>query len=153
MKKQNIWEVTEVKTFVFVVLLLFTSALILPIYGCASESESHYNAGVKLHEQGRWEEAIAEYNKAIELDPNLAIVYNNRGAAYFETGQYDLAIADFNKAIELDPNLAMAYANRALAYTILGMDTEAEQDVEIAVQLGIDREFLEGMVEQVKQMQ
>ncbi len=141
------------KTFVFVVLLLFTSALILPIYGCVSESESHYNAGAELHEQGRWEEAIAEYNKAIELDPNLAIVYNNRGAAYFETGQYDLAIADFNKAIELAPNLAMAYANRALTYTVLGMDTEAEQDVEIAVQLGIDREFLEGMVEQVKQMQ
>lgn len=140
------------KTFVFVVLLLFTSALILPICGCVSESESHYNAGFELHEQGHWEEAIAEYNKAIELDPNLAIAYNNRGAAYFETGQYDLAIADFNKAIELDLNLAMAYANRALAYTILGMDTEAEQDLEIAVQLGIDREILEGLVEQVKQM-
>ena len=152
MKKQNIWEVKEVKTFVFVVLLLFISALILPIIGCASESQSHYNAGAELSEQGRWEEAIAEYNKAIDLDPNLAIVYNNRGAAYFETEQYDLAIADFNKAIELDPNLDLAYANRALAYTILGMDTEAEQDIETAVQLGIDREILEGVVEQVKQM-
>ena len=152
MKKQNIWEVKEVKAFVFVVLLLFTTSLILPICGCVSELESHYNAGAELSEQGRWEEAIAEYNKAIEIDPNLAIVYNNRGAAYFETGQYDLAIADLNKAIELDPNLDMAYANRALTYTVLGMDTEAEQDVEIAVQLGIDREFLEGVVEQVKQM-
>ena len=53
--------------------------------------------------------AIADFNKAIQLDPNLAGAYNNRGVVYSETGKYKPAIADFNKAIQLDPNLADAY--------------------------------------------
>jgi tetratricopeptide (TPR) repeat protein len=53
--------------------------------------------------------AIAACNKAIDLDPELAIAYNNRGKAYYYKGQYDLAIKDYNKAIELDPELKVAY--------------------------------------------
>ena len=89
---------------------------------------------------------------AIELDPEYAMAYNNRGRAYLNMGQFDQAIADCNKAIELDPNLAIAYGNRALAYTFVGMDAEAEQDIERAVELGVDHTFLEGMVEQAKQV-
>ncbi len=59
--------------------------------------------------------AIADFTKAIELDPNYAMAYNNRGAAKDELKDYIGAIEDCNKAIELDPNYAMAYNNRGLA--------------------------------------
>jgi len=72
----------------------------------AVAAEGHYVQAHNLHREGRYGEAIEEYNKAIELNPNYAIAYAERGQAYFELGQYDLAIPDLAKAIELDPNLA-----------------------------------------------
>lgn len=48
--------------------------------------------------------AIADYTKAIELDPK---VYNNRLDIYNKQGRYDLAIADCTKAIQIDPCQAL----------------------------------------------
>lgn len=42
------------------------------------------------------------------------------------------------------------WINRALAYTLVGMDVEAQRDIDQAVELGVDRVRLEGMVEQAK---
>jgi tetratricopeptide (TPR) repeat protein len=58
--------------------------------------------------------AIADYNRAIELNPNLAEAYNNRGLARSHQQDFNGAIADYNRAIELNPNLAEAYNNRGL---------------------------------------
>ena len=60
-------------------------------------------------------EAIKDHDKAIELDPNYAMAYNNRGVAKADLKQYFEAIKDHDKAIELDPNYAMAYNNRGVA--------------------------------------
>jgi tetratricopeptide (TPR) repeat protein len=49
------------------------------------------------------------YNKAIELNPNLAAAYGNRGLVKKAKGDLDGALDDFNKAIGLKPNLAAAY--------------------------------------------
>ena len=88
-----------------VVLLLLTIALA----GCSNAAIGHYNAGVQLSDDGRWEEAMAEYDEAIRLDPQLALAYNNRGVAYKNLGKHQRAIEDFDAAIRLDPQLAMAY--------------------------------------------
>ena len=50
--------------------------------------------------------AIKDYNKAIQLDPELAEAYCNRGVAYEHTGEFERAIADHTKAIELQPHYA-----------------------------------------------
>ena len=72
----------------------------------AAAAEVLYVQAHNLANEGRYDEAIEKYNKAIELNPNYAIAYAGRGQAYFKLGQYDLAIPDLAKAIELDPNLA-----------------------------------------------
>jgi len=59
--------------------------------------------------------AIADYSKAVELDPRLANAYNSRGLAERYKGKWDDAIADHSKALELDPQLASAYNNRGYA--------------------------------------
>ena len=59
--------------------------------------------------------AIADYTKAIELDPNNANAYYNRGLSKLNLKNYYGAIADNTKAIELDPNNADAYFNRAIS--------------------------------------
>jgi Flp pilus assembly protein TadD len=60
-----------------------------------------------LIKAGQFDQAISDSNKAIELNPNLAMAYVNRGGAYAQKGQFDHTISDSNKAIELNPNLAM----------------------------------------------
>ena len=74
------------------------------LFGCEtykSNAEWHNNQALDLVEQHRYDEALQECNKAIELDPNYAIAYGTRAFIYIEKGQYDLTIADCNKAIEL----------------------------------------------------
>jgi Flp pilus assembly protein TadD len=73
---------------------------------------AYSNRGSVWIQKGDYGKAFADFNKAIELDPNYAEAYNNRGVAWDHKGDYDKAIADFNKAIELDPNNAEAYKNR-----------------------------------------
>ena len=57
---------------------------------------------------GQIDRAIEAYSRAIKLDPNAAVAYNNRGVVYGENGAFDLAIADYTKAIKLNPNDAEA---------------------------------------------
>src|SRR5436190_2117430 len=59
--------------------------------------------------------AIANYDRAIQLDPKDAAIYNNRGLAKQAKGDFNAAIADFNRAIELNPKDAVAYSNRGNA--------------------------------------
>ena len=75
---------------------------------------------------------------AIEVDPDLALAYNNRGWAYIELEQYEQAVADCTKAIELDPELALAYSNRGLAYLRLGQYEQTVADCTRAIELDPD---------------
>lgn len=70
------------------------------------------NARVSQH---RLEEAISDYDKAIEIAPNATDPYLNRGAALEGQGHYTEAIQDYNRILELDPKDAMAYNNRGNA--------------------------------------
>ncbi|ABM79600.1 tetratricopeptide repeat-containing S1 family peptidase [Prochlorococcus marinus] len=56
--------------------------------------------------------AIADYSKALEINPEDANTFNNRGNAKHGLGDYQGAISDYTKAIELDPQHALAYDNR-----------------------------------------
>ena len=58
------------------------------------------------------EQAIADYNLAIEIQPEYYEAYVNRGIVYLEQKQdAHAAIADFTKAIEIDPAQVQAYFN------------------------------------------
>jgi tetratricopeptide (TPR) repeat protein len=65
--------------------------------------------------QRDFDEAIADENKAIEINPDLASAFVSRSAAYGSKGDDDQALADASKAIDIDPNNAQAYGNRGLA--------------------------------------
>ncbi|MGD8254129.1 MAG: tetratricopeptide repeat protein, partial [Syntrophobacterales bacterium] len=67
--------------------------------------------------KGQYDRAIADDNKAIEINPGCAQAYTNRGLTFASKRQYDQAISDYNKAIELNPRLAQTYYNRGLAYS------------------------------------
>jgi tetratricopeptide (TPR) repeat protein len=79
--------------------------------------------------------AIADYTKAIELDPKYAAAYNNRGFALYDQGDLAAAIKDYTKAIELDPKLAQLYNNRGNALSDQGDLAAAIQDYTKVIEL------------------
>lgn len=80
------------------------------------KARPHNNLGMALSAEGKIEEAIDHYNKAIRMTPDFATVYNNRGNDYTKLSQYQLAFEDFNKAIRLKPDCADCYYNWGYAY-------------------------------------
>ena len=58
-----------------------------------------------LMEMERYDEALAQFNRAIEADPEFGATYANRAILYDRTGRYRKALADYRRAIELDPEL------------------------------------------------
>ncbi len=88
-------------------------------------AEYHYNKGAELQQNGRLEDAIIEYNEAIELNPNYAWAYYTRASANNIAGHYDQAIADCTKAFELDPVFTEACILRGQIYAKQGKKAEA----------------------------
>ena len=62
-----------------------------------------------------WDGAIADYTRALELDPGLARAWHGRGWAKTQKRDWDGAIFDLTRALELDPALTQSWANRGFA--------------------------------------
>ncbi|MEO1801005.1 MAG: tetratricopeptide repeat protein [Cyanobacteria bacterium J06629_2] len=60
------------------------------------------NIGRMLAKLGRYEEALIDLGRAIELDPNNFNAWANRGSAKGSLGRYEDALTDYDRAIELD---------------------------------------------------
>jgi protein O-mannosyl-transferase len=96
----------------------------------------YYNRGTELGQLKRYEEAIADFSRAIEIFP-LDIVYGNRATAYFFLGKYQQALRDFDRAIALNPDNANSYYGRAMTYRTLGDFTAAQADARKSCALGL----------------
>ena len=98
--------------------------------------EVYFNRGFSKNELGDYTGAIADYSKAIELNPEYVEAYFNRGFAKNGLGDYTGAIADYSKAIEFNPGNAMAYNNRGFAKIKLGEKYNGCLDLSKAGELG-----------------
>jgi tetratricopeptide (TPR) repeat protein/S1-C subfamily serine protease len=84
---------------------------------------------------GNRQGAIADYDKAIRLNPNYAFAYFNRGNSRYNLEDKKGAIADYDQAIRLNPNFASAYNNRGIARFALGDKKGAITDYDQAIRL------------------
>jgi tetratricopeptide (TPR) repeat protein len=83
------------------------------------------NLGAIFGKQGKHDEAIEMYKKAITLNPNYADAYYNLGVTLQEIGKRDDAIRMFEKAIVLNPNYADSYNNLGVIFQEVGKMDEA----------------------------
>ena len=90
--------------------------LIFGINSFGQTSVEFYNMGLSKAKSNDYIGAIADYTKAIALNPKYFEAFNSRGNAKNSLEDYKGAIGDLTKAIELDPNLASAYNNLGLIY-------------------------------------
>ena len=86
---------------------------------------AHFILGDLLSDQGRLDEAIAHYQKGLELQPDDAFAHNNFGNALHQKGQIKEALAQYRKALELQPSLAWANCNLGAIFLQQGQVDEA----------------------------
>ena len=71
----------------------------------------HNNLGGALYQKGQVDEAIAECQKALEINPSFVEAHFNLGTALFQKGQMDEAMAEYQKAVKINPSHADAHYN------------------------------------------
>lgn len=96
--------------------------------------------------QYKLDEAIADFNQAIELAPHTPDPYLNRGTAFEAQGKYSQAIDDYNKVLAIDPQDPMAYNNRGNAQGGLGHWQEALTDYQKATEIAPNFAFAQANV-------
>ena len=103
-----------------------TETIYNDLHGFIKHQSIHQDAykefyiGLSYLSISQYPRAIANFNKAIELNPNFAEAYVSRGNAQNDQGELFPAIVDYTKAIELNPNYLQAYSNRGRAYLFNG---------------------------------
>ncbi|MBI5658428.1 MAG: tetratricopeptide repeat protein [Nitrosomonadales bacterium] len=85
----------------------------------------HVNQGLSFHAQGRLEEAVASYRKALVLKPDSPVTHYNIGIVFNEQGKPEEAIASCRQAIALNPDFAEAHSNLGNALQAQGRLDEA----------------------------
>jgi tetratricopeptide (TPR) repeat protein len=85
---------------------------------------------------GGYDEAVANFTKAITLAPSDAVSYTNRGQAYMKLGQPDKAVSDFNQAVLFDPLNPLLYFLRAQAWKAKDDPFNMTADLKVSCELG-----------------
>lgn len=86
--------------------------------------------------QQKFDLAMTDYDKAIELDPSSAIAFNNRAWTLFRSGEASRAMGDVNRSLTLEPNSPHALDTRAHIYQSMGQPNRAMRDYERAMLFG-----------------
>ena len=78
---------------------------------------AHGNKGTELAQAAKYDEAVVEFTKAVELSPSDPRLYNDRGRVYRAMAKYAEAMADFDKSVSLAPKSETGYLERGQTRT------------------------------------
>ncbi len=107
-----------VLTFILVALVAFQSA---------QDAVARFNRAVELQQQGKLDEAAAEYRAALALKPDYPEAQANLGVALARLGKYDEAIAAYEAALQLAPQLTPIRLNLGIAHYRAGQHAKAAE--------------------------
>ncbi len=85
-----------------------------------ADHNSWYSAGNESAKNGNYDDALAAYDKALEVDPNHVSAWNNKGIVLSRLKRFEESITCYDKAIEIDPKYANAWYNKANALRNFG---------------------------------
>lgn len=86
---------------------------------CATANETSFDwfmKGLDLYSQGKYNESLQAYNRALELDPNDFEAWNNKGIDEGLLGKYDDALRSFQNAVGINQSYAEAWYNMGVIY-------------------------------------
>lgn len=106
-------------------------------------AEDHYYAGIDFFGDGKLDEAIAEYNRALALDPKFADALHGLAQAYYAKEDFDRAIDSARRIVALDPDDILGWTAISRSYQRKGMVPEAEEAGNKARVLGWKKQLQE----------
>jgi len=111
--------------------------LVLSCFICEAQTtkEEFIQLGLKQDHNLNYDEAIAFYNKALDLDSSFSNAYSHRAGSYLEKKDFTNALADVNKALELDPKSVIAHHKKGLILKEQGKYDEAIAEYNKAISL------------------
>ncbi|MBS2010146.1 MAG: tetratricopeptide repeat protein [Cyanobacteria bacterium SZAS TMP-1] len=128
----------------FFLALQLTSLLALPTFAQAPQSKrlvGHYcNVGHKFAESGDYNAAIANFSRALTIDPDDITSRKERAASYLGVGRNADALADYDKLIALKPDVERYYQERALTNEKLHRLDKALLDYDQIIRLNPTRD-------------
>ena len=145
--------VTKVLAGIWCVLLLAQTWVHVPVWKDSGALWTHVmkyytntplpyrNRAQHLRDQGQHEQALADYNRSIELKKDPDVV-NSRARLYFNQQKWNAAIQDYDLAIQLDGTVGEYWINRGAAYAMIGNMQSALADMSQGITL--DPDFANG---------
>jgi tetratricopeptide (TPR) repeat protein len=91
-------------------------ACFLPNLAAAQNVQAYIDKGITNSQKGNYDQAIKDFNQALQLKPTDPALLTYRGVVYYAKGNYDQAMKDFNQALEIDPKFGRAYYQRGMIY-------------------------------------
>lgn len=111
-------------------------ALKMPGLTIRDRTATQVNRGIVLNRAGRLDEALADFNKAIESNGELAEAFLNRGNTYYLMRRYDEAIADYEASLTHDLQKShVAWYNIGLAQEAKRDDVKARSAYQTALEI------------------
>lgn len=100
------------------------------------------NFGMALRAWGRWDDAVMEYQKAINIEPDYALAHYNLGSIFFASKKYNEALLEYRRAAAIDP----FYSNdHNVAFALFGLhqtdaaDREMQSEIsKLKAAVGVD---------------
>ena len=102
----------------------------------AERSLAHALRALAYSLQGRFEDSLIDYDRAIELRPDFDVALNNRAWALYRMSRYGEAMTDVQRALKIAPWSAHALDTRAHLHHIEGRSQQALSDYLLAMRFG-----------------
>lgn len=98
----------------------------------------HFKRGLEQLNANQIEDALASFERGLELDPTHTLCRYNRGVCLMKLEKYTLAMIDLNQVVDKEPNNATFICERALVKYFTGDGKGAMKDLDLAVKLDPD---------------
>jgi tetratricopeptide (TPR) repeat protein len=107
-----------------------------PYRDSGERADAFASRGLAFAILGKYPESVSDFDKALELIPDYAVVLNNRAWTYFKWRGSAEGMADVERALALEPGLDFFWDTRAHLRQVEGNFSGAFDDYEVAVGLG-----------------
>jgi tetratricopeptide (TPR) repeat protein len=101
----------------------------------SAEIQATFKLGVQLTEEGKYDDAIAEFKKALEKLPDEPVIYASIGNAQSKQGKNEEALASYDKAISINPKDPSFYTSKGVLLNQMGKTTESQEAFKKASEL------------------
>ena len=101
----------------------------------AQEAYEHYDKGEVHRKEGRYQEAVAEYNEALQIRKNMAQPHYGIGLIHQAQDRKAEAIDEYKTAVKIDPDYIFAYNSMGMTYTSMGQYNDAVSALKKAIQV------------------